>query len=226
MLRIILFSCFLFPITANAQISKKAVYDMDVYNLDTVNITPEFILRYVTNNSDLLCYCNSKYNKIREVSSINKKEVKVNRKNIVQTHQEGDAYRVIDYDAGKEVFFEDYNKKKKITCLAIDKSKLDFIRTTETKKINAWNCIKYISSDTLDRDVIIWVSDSLPYYVNPGIFLANIENGIVCVEFIKKGAITLKALENSTTNPAPYKYTCTNSPDRKYNLLDTEIRGY
>lgn len=212
-----------------AQPTYKAYYDQKVQNIDTniKNMSPDMILKIITDKSYLLAYCSKDFNKISEVSGINNKEIKVNKYNRLKAIQSGSAYRIISYNKNKEIFFEEYNNAKHVLCTDIDYTKLNFAATSEVKKINKWICTKYVSADTSNRDIIMWLSSEIPNYINPGIYLPNIEAGVISIQFINKGELVLKSFEQTKVNPSlPNNYRCTDTLNEPYNILNHEIRSY
>lgn len=93
------------------------------------------------------------------------------------------------------------------SCYVIDTSKLHFMPTGRTSKINDWRCEEYeLTITSPDYNYTVWISKQIPDYITPPIFGLDLNGGIVKIEFKNGNSITLKEYykidEISTLTPA------------------------
>jgi len=77
-------------------------------------------------------------------------------------------------------------------CLDIDTSKLNFVKTNNTKQIDSFYCNEYLLDNNGDK-IGLWVTNELKPFINPRIFGNNLPGGVVEAVFYKNKA-TIKLI--------------------------------
>jgi GLPGLI family protein len=221
-----LFVCIILSNNVIAQKVYKAVYRQIIDNIGVNTGTRDYFLKQLVNNSCFICVSNQMYNRRSLIESLNDNKFhNVDINNKLKIHESGEAYDIFDYDALRVFSYVSFNHDTTYENYKIDTSKLNFVKTNETKKINAWKCYKYINPAAKSNDIVLWVSDEIEWFINPGIFLPNISGGIVMIEFKNKNRIQLQAISIDSSNvlneirPELYK-----DNNKIYDLFDFQIK--
>lgn len=165
-------------------------------------------------------YCNSQRNMLVIDSFDNsQKQLKFNVPNNFKNY-------ILDYKSLFRIPLSKKNEDYKGEIVRVDSSKLEFVKTDSIKTIESWQCQKYISKDSLDNTTI-WLTEDIPYYVNPQIFAINIKKAVVCVEYNNGYTLTLVCINRTNKKIPSFKdKTKANDNIQPINPLNIPIPVY